>query len=185
MTGNSKKDLIQSTNNNNTTTNAVSLFNASNPPLYSSSDLAEFFPVVSTQSSNLNDNFKKENNTNSNNNNNSSNSIITDFADHHLTNTINNHSMPLNLSQSSSSSIQPLPSMSIASNHSTILDNNNINKKDGKDKCFSLMCSIHGLSLKFVFRSSFFNLFVYCDGFFYRFVGLSLCSIYFFLFHFN
>nr|XP_046914748.1 F-BAR domain only protein 2-like [Dermatophagoides farinae] len=131
MTGNSKKDLIQSTNNNNTTTNAVSLFNASNPPLYSSSDLAEFFPVVSTQSSNLNDNFKKENNTNSNNNNNSSNSIITDFADHHLTNTINNHSMPLNLSQSSSSSIQPLPSMSIASNHSTILDNNNINKKDG------------------------------------------------------
>lgn len=134
MTGNSKKDLIQSTNNNNTTTNAVSLFNASNPPLYSSSDLAEFFPVVSTQSSNLNDNFKKENNTNSNNNNNSSNSIITDFADHHLTNTINNHSMPLNLSQSSSSSIQPLPSMSIASNHSTILDNNNINKKDEPEK---------------------------------------------------
>nr|XP_027205907.1 F-BAR domain only protein 2-like isoform X2 [Dermatophagoides pteronyssinus] len=125
MSGTIKKDLIQSTTATNTNVN--SLFNSSNS-FYHSNDIADLFPT-STQSSNLNDNLNKENNTI--NNNNSNNSIIADFADHHLTNSINNHLLPLNLSQSSSSSIQPPPSISVTSNHNFNNNNNSSSKKDG------------------------------------------------------
>lgn len=127
MSGTIKKDLIQSTTATNTNVN--SLFNSSNS-FYPSTDIADLFPI-STQSSNLNDNLNKENNTI--NNNNSNNSIIADFADHHLTNSINNHLLPLNLSQSSSSSIQPPPSISVTSNHNFNNNNNSSSKKDGKN----------------------------------------------------
>ncbi|OTF74465.1 hypothetical protein BLA29_002680 [Euroglyphus maynei] len=134
MTGTIKKDLMQSTNTTTTTKTTTNLFNLSNS-FYPSADIVEFFPM-STQSSILNDNLNKENNTNDNNNNNN-NSIIADFADHHLTNAINNHFLPLNLSQSSSSTLSTIQPSISASNNSTILENNfnnngSNNKKDGK-----------------------------------------------------
>ncbi|XP_027205905.2 F-BAR domain only protein 2 isoform X1 [Dermatophagoides pteronyssinus] len=151
MSGTIKKDLIQSTTATNTNVN--SLFNSSNS-FYHSNDIADLFPT-STQSSNLNDNLNKENNTI--NNNNSNNSIIADFADHHLTNSINNHLLPLNLSQSSSSSIQPPPSISVSSNHNFNNNNNSSSKKDEPEKlaydndslksypkCYSTINSLEG-----------------------------------------